>query len=44
VDTTPTLGFMVELIEANPIADSVFEQFRIAAQGWDGRDPVRTLG
>lgn len=44
VDTTPTLGFMVELIEANPIADSIFAQFRAAAQDWDGKDPVRTLG
>ena len=30
LDTTSTLGFMVELIEANPIADAVFEQFRAA--------------
>lgn len=44
VDTRPSLGFMVELIEANPVADSVFAQFRAAADGWDGRDPVRTLG
>lgn len=43
VDTTATLGFMVELIEANPVADSVFEQFRVAAADWDGRDPVRRL-
>lgn len=44
IDTRPSLGFMVELIEANPVADSVFAQFRAAADGWDGRDPVRTLG
>lgn len=44
LDTTPTLGFMVELIEANPTADAVFAQFRAAAEAWDGRDPVRTLG
>ncbi|CAN7596816.1 VOC family protein [Phenylobacterium sp. LjRoot219] len=44
VDTTPTLGFMVELIEANPVADLVFAQFRAAADGWDGKDPVRVLG
>ena len=43
LDTTPTLGFMVELIEANPVADSVFAQFRAAAENWDGTNPVRTL-
>jgi len=43
IDTTPTLGFMVELIEANPVADSVFAQFRAAADNWDGADPIRTL-
>lgn len=44
VDTTPTLGFMTELITANPIAEQVFAAFRSAAEGWDGSDPVRTLG
>ena len=43
IDTTATLGFMVELIEANPVADSIFEQFRSAAESWDGSDPLRTL-
>lgn len=43
IDTTATLGFMVELIEANPVADTVFEQFRSAAQNWDGKSPVRSL-
>ena len=43
VDTLRTLGFMVELIEANPIAESVFAQFRAAAENWDGSRPVRTL-
>lgn len=43
LDTVATLGFMVELIEANPIADSIFSQFRAAAEHWDGTDPVRTL-
>jgi hypothetical protein len=43
VDTCSTLGFMVELIEANAIADSVFSRFRLAAQNWDGRDPTRSL-
>jgi hypothetical protein len=44
IDTVPTLGFMTELITRNPVADMVFGQFRTAAEGWDGRDPVRTLG
>ena len=43
IDTTPTLGFMVELIEANPVADGIFGQFRDAAEGWDGSEPLRTL-
>jgi hypothetical protein len=40
----PTLGFMVELVEANPVADMVFGKFREAAENWDGKDPVRTFG
>jgi Glyoxalase/Bleomycin resistance protein/Dioxygenase superfamily len=44
IDTVATLGFMTELITANPIAASVFQSFRDAADGWDGRDPVRTFG
>jgi hypothetical protein len=44
VDTRQSLGFLVELIEANPIAASVFAQFRAAAENWDGSNPVRTLG
>jgi hypothetical protein len=44
VDARAQLGFMIELIEANEIADAVFAQFRAAALDWDGRDPVRTLG
>jgi len=43
LDTTRSLGFMVELIEANPIAESVFGQIREAGHNWDGKDPVRTL-
>jgi hypothetical protein len=44
IDTLKTLGFMTELITANPVAAHVFEQFRIASVDWDGRDPIRTLG
>jgi hypothetical protein len=44
IDTSPTLGFMVELVTKNPVADSVFGAIRAAAQDWDGKDPVRRLG
>lgn len=44
IDTLATLGFMVEIIEANPVADGVFAAFRDAADNWDGADPVRRLG
>ncbi len=44
IDTVQTLGFMIELITANPVAAHVFLQFREASIGWDGRDPIRTLG
>lgn len=44
IDACNTLGFMVELLEANPVADSVFGSFKEAAQNWDGSDPIRTLG
>jgi hypothetical protein len=43
LDTTATLGFMVELIEASPVADAIFARFRAAAESWDGTDPIRTL-
>jgi len=39
-----SLGFMTELITANPVAAMVFGEFRKAAQGWDGSDPIRRLG
>jgi hypothetical protein len=44
VDTSASLGFMVELITANHVAEAVFAQIREAAEGWDGKDPVRSLG
>lgn len=44
IDTTRTLGFMTELITANPVAEMVFGQFRQASEGWDGKDPIRTMG
>lgn len=44
IDTSPTLGFMTELVTANPIAEQVFGAIRAASVDWDGSDPVRTLG
>lgn len=43
MDTAPTLGFMVELIEANEMAEGLFGQISDAARNWDGKDPIRTL-
>ena len=44
LDTVATLGFMTELITANPLKETVFAQFRDAAESWDGVDPIRTIG
>ena len=44
IDTTQTLGFLTELVTANPVAEMVFGQIRAAAEGWDGSDPIRRLG
>ena len=43
IDAVRTLGFFVELIDANPVADNVFAKFRDAAENWDGKDPIRRL-
>jgi hypothetical protein len=43
LDTVRQLGFMVELITANPVADQVFGMFKSAARDWDGREPIRRL-
>lgn len=44
IDTSPQLGFMTELVTANPVAEQVFGTIREASVGWDGTDPVRSLG
>ena len=44
LDTVATLGFMTELTTANPEKEKVFALFREAAGGWDGQDPIRTIG
>jgi hypothetical protein len=43
IDAVGTLGFFIELIDANPVADDVFGLFRSAAEQWDGKDPIRRL-
>jgi hypothetical protein len=43
LDTASTLGFMTELITANPIKEKIFAKFREAAASWDGKEPIRTL-
>ena len=40
VDTTPTLGFMVELLERSKVRDGFFAHMRDAAQNWDGTSSV----
>jgi hypothetical protein len=44
IDTSPTLGFMTELVTANPVAEQVFGAIRVASEGWDGKDPIRSMG
>jgi hypothetical protein len=43
LDTMATLGFLTELITANPLKEQVFAMFRDAAESWDGVNPIRTL-
>jgi hypothetical protein len=43
LDTAATLGFMTELITANPVKEAIFAKFKEAAETWDGVDPIRTL-
>lgn len=40
VDTTPTLGFMIELLEPSPVREKGFAAMRAAAEAWDGVDPI----
>ena len=43
VDTTPTLGFMVELLEPSPLRSAGFKRMKDAADAWDGQDPIATM-
>jgi catechol 2,3-dioxygenase-like lactoylglutathione lyase family enzyme len=44
VDTTALLGHMIELYEGTEGLLGFYEFVRAASLGWDGQDPVRTLG
>ncbi len=43
VDTTPTLGFMIQLAERSELMDAAFTRIREASEGWDGSDLIRKL-
>ena len=40
VDTSPTLGFMIELLEPSPGRAAMFAMMREAAETWDGTNPI----
>lgn len=44
LDTTPTLGFMTELVQRNAIINQMLQQMRAAHACWNRRDHVATLG
>ena len=41
VDTSRTIGCMIELIEHSEAQDSFFTLLRESARDWDGTDPIR---
>lgn len=43
LDTVATLGFMTELIKANPVKERIFARFKEAAESWDGVELTRSL-
>lgn len=40
IDTSPTLGLMVELLERSKMRDRFFAHMHEAAQHWDGSEPI----
>ena len=44
MDTQGALPGFVELIPTNPLMEEVFERFRQATAGWDGKEPIRPFG
>ncbi len=41
VDTRPAIGCMIELMPDGPAIRGIYKMVRDAAQGWDGRNPIR---
>lgn len=41
LDTTATIGVMMELIERSPMQDGFFQMIKDTAAEWDGTDPLR---
>ena len=44
LDTSRQLGHMIELYEGAGALQKFYQYVRRAAEGWDGRDPVRRIG
>jgi hypothetical protein len=40
VDTSPSLGFMVELLEPSETRQAFFATMRAAADSWAGTNPI----
>jgi hypothetical protein len=40
VDTSPSLGFMIELLEPSATRQAWFANMRQAAESWDGTNPI----
>ncbi len=43
VDTTRSLGHMLELYEPSPGLSTFYAMVAAAAENWDGSDPIRTI-
>ncbi len=43
-DATEAFGYCIEVISAGPGLDAFFGTVASGARGWDGRDPIRSLG
>lgn len=43
LDSRATLGHMIEIVEDLPSIRELFKVVADAAEGWDGKDPVRVL-
>lgn len=43
-DATEAFGYCIEVISAGPGLDAFFNTVASGARGWDGRNPIRSLG